>query len=305
METYLYTALILLAVLGIFRWVVGRWVVPRWVIWGVSVMVLLGVERLYSDAHAILRMVVICTTLLALMKGIVYSEWNRQTGGALSWCRWLMFSALWFGMDPSVWKGERRQLSWKKDFFIGMSCLLVGWGICIVLVKYEVSSLVAVFIPMSLAFHFGALRLLTAFWRFCGFPVRALFRNPLVSRGLADFWSARWNIPFSQMMVRSVRRPLLGQLGHRGSMLAVFLASGFFHELAITVPVQSGYGRPSLYFALHGVMTILEQDTWPLWLKKFIALVMVVVPLPLLFPEEFTNEVILPCLSVAGGWLFN
>ena len=309
MELYFYTVLIILCILVVARWAIDTWQIPRPILWLIPAAILFGVDRMHSDTHVILRMVVICTTLLALMKGIVYAEWRRQTGdqigGSLSWPRWMMFSALWFGMDPAAWQGKRRKLNWKHDFYTGLTCMLVGWVVCILLVKLEVYYLVAVFIPMSLAFHFGALRLLTAFWRRCGFPVRPLFRNPLVSNGLADFWSARWNISFSQMMARSVRRPLVGRLGQKGSIFAVFIASGILHELAITVPVQEGYGRPFVYFLLHGVIVLIEKDSWPIWLKKLITLTMVVVPLPLLFPEKFTHEIILPCLSFAGGWLFN
>ncbi len=303
MELYLYTGLIILGILVLARGVIGRWLIPRPILWLVPAVILIGIDRMHTDTHVILRMIVICTTLLALMKGIVYAEWTRQTGGQLSWPRWMMFSALWFGMDPAAWQGKRRKLSWKGDFYTGLTCMVIGWGICILLAKFEVVHLVAVFIPMSLAFHFGALRLLTAFWRLCGFPVRPLFRNPLVSRGLADFWSARWNISFSQMMARAVRRPLVGRLGQKGSILAVFVASGLLHELAITLPVQSGHGRPFIYFLLHGVVVLIEKDTWPVWLKKIITLLLVVVPLPLLFPEKFTQEIILPCLTLAGGWL--
>lgn len=305
MEIYIYTAIILAIIIGGAFWVIDTWTVPRALLWIVSAVILLGVEHLHTDTHVILRMVILCTTLLALMKGIVYAEWKRQTGNRLSWSRWLMFAVLWFGMDPAAWCGKRRRLSWKKDFLTGFACMITGWGICILLVKLEVNYLVAVFIPMSLAFHFGALRLLTAFWRFCGFPVRPLFRNPLVSTGLADFWSARWNISFSQMMARTVRRPLVARWGNKGSIFAVFLASGILHELAITVPVQDGYGRPFIYFLLHGLVVLLEKDSWPLWWKRLMTLVLVVVPLPLLFPEKFTHEIILPCLSFAGGWFFN
>lgn len=305
MELYIYTLLIIAGILICSRWVIDAWRVPRLILWLVYGFILFGVERMHIETHVILRMIVICTTLLALMKGIVYAEWRRQTGGQLTWGRWLMFSALWFGMDPTAWQGKRKKVSWKGDFYTGMTCVIVGWGVSILLVKFEVSHLVAVFIPMSLAFHFGALRLLTAFWRLCGFPVRPLFRNPLESRGLADFWSARWNISFSQMMARAVRRPLVDRLGQKGSIFAVFVASGLLHELAITVPVQSGYGRPFIYFLLHGAMVLIEKDTWPVWLKRSITLLLVVVPLPLLFPEKFTQEIILPCLTLAGGWLLN
>jgi len=106
---------------------------------------------------------------------------------------------------------------------------------------------------MSLAFHFGVLRLLTGFWRMQGFPVRVLFRNPLVMCGFRDFWGKRWNLAYSQMMARTVKKPLTPLIGEKWSMFVVFVFSGLVHELAITVPVGSGYGLPTAFFIVHGV----------------------------------------------------
>ena len=130
-----------------------------------------------------------------------------------------------------------------------------------------------------------------------GIPVRPLFRNPLVSRGLADFWAKRWNLSFSQMMARIVQRPLRAKFGKKPALFAVFLGSGLLHELAITLPVQSGYGLPTLYFTLHGIMVLLEKKTWPLCFSRIWALLLVAAPLPLLFPALFTEEVIQFTLS--------
>lgn len=301
MSLCFYTILVLLIILLGGRWVIGQWNVSRMTLWAAFIVVMLGIDYVHRDTHMILRMVVLCSTLLVLMKCIVYAEWSRQTDGQMTWMRWMMFSMLWFGMDPNPWQMKRRKLSWRSDFIIGLTCLVAGWGTCFLLVHLGVSQLIAVFMAMSIAFHFGLLRLLTAFWRFCGYPVRPLFRNPLKSNGLADFWAARWNIAFSQMMARTVKRPLASHLGKRWSMFAVFLASGIFHELAITVPVQSGYGGPLTYFLLHGAIVRVERDGWPIWQKRVVTLILVVVPLPLLFPEKFTQEVILPCLNFLGG----
>ncbi|MGJ8677741.1 MAG: MBOAT family protein [Akkermansiaceae bacterium] len=301
MNLVIYTTIVWLIIILGAQFIHSKWQVPRLLVWFISGLVLWAMERLHADTHYILRMVVLCTTMLALMKGVVYAEWTRQTGGKLTCGRWLMFAILWFGMDPAAWKGARRKLSWKGDFAIGVSCLLIGWVICIVLVKLGVTNIIIVFIPMSMAFHFGALRLLTAFWRRCGFPVRTLFRNPLASKGLADFWSARWNLSFSQMMARAVKRPIDEKLGQKAAVFTVFLASGLLHELAITIPVKAGYGMPFLYFLIHGMMVLLEKDSWPLWLKRGLTLLFVVAPLPLLFPDVFTNEIILPFLKMVAG----
>jgi len=280
---------------------VSRWQVPRCLLWVIAAGVFFGVEQWHSASHPMIRMVLLCGAMLVLMKVIVYAEWRRQTRGRLPMHRWVLFSLLWAGMNPGAFQGDRREIRWRFDFYAGLGYLLAGLGSCVLLAYLEVYVLVAMFIGLSLSFHFGVLRITTSFWRFVGFPVRPLFRNPLVSRDVSDFWSTRWNISFSQMIARTVRRPLIGFLGTRGSMFAVFLVSGIFHELVITVPVKGGYGMPTLYFLIHGIAVVTEKDTWPDWVKKLMALFLVVIPLPLLFPEKFTQEIIMPCLTFTAG----
>jgi len=280
---YLYSFLLALAFLAI-----SRMVSKRCVLWLGMLTVLASVHVLHLTDPPFARMIVICSVLLICMKGIVLAEW----GGYLTWPRWFIFTFLWFGMEPTAFTAKKRKLKWKKDALIGLSCLLVGLALSVVVANSETTVILMMFVPLSIAFHYGALRLLAAFWRLQGVAVRPLFRNPLACRGLADFWSKRWNLSFSQMMARAVQRPLTPRLGKRGALFVVFLASGLLHELAITVPVQAGYGLPTLYFILHGIFVLLEKDHWPLWLKRGIALILVAAPLPILFPAEFTEHVI-------------
>ena len=77
----------------------------------------------------------------------------------------------------------------------------------------------------------------------------------------------------------------------------VFIISGLLHEVAITLPVQSGFGLPTPYFAMHGVLMIFEKK-WNRPLGKVVALLLVILPLNLLFPPAFQTEVIERCLNV-------
>lgn len=79
--------------------------------------------------------------------------------------------------------------------------------------------------------------------------------------------------------------------------MAVFLASGLLHELAITLPVRSGFGLPTLYFVLHGALVLLEKRRGRDF-GKIPALLAIVLPLGLLFPPEFQNEVIVRCFGI-------
>ncbi len=79
--------------------------------------------------------------------------------------------------------------------------------------------------------------------------------------------------------------------------MAIFVASGVLHELAITLPVRSGFGLPTVYFTLHGVLTLLEKKRGRPY-GKIPALLAVILPLGLLFPPAFQSEVIARCLGV-------
>jgi alginate O-acetyltransferase complex protein AlgI len=79
--------------------------------------------------------------------------------------------------------------------------------------------------------------------------------------------------------------------------MAVFVGSGILHELAITLPVQAGFGLPTLYFTLHGILTILEKRLARPF-GRWMALGSVMLPLGVLFPPAFQSEVIARCLNV-------
>ena len=273
------------------RWLGNR--APRALVWILVITALAVMHFIALDEPSFLRMVLLCSVLMAGMKWIVYREWASEKR-SLTWCRWWMFSALWFGMDPTAFQGSvRKNLEWKSHAITGASCLLVGLLGTAVCYLYHVENILPLFIAMSVGFHFGALRLLTAFWRMIGFPVRTLFRNPLVLRGFRDFWGKRWNLAYSQMMARAVKKPLAPIIGERWSLFAVFLVSGLLHELAITVPVGAGYGLPTLFFIVHGIFATVERRDSLLMALACGALL--IAGLPYLFGGQFVQEIIYPC----------
>lgn len=246
-------------------------------------------------ADPIARMVGICCVLLGTMKGLVYAEWAR--GRSLPIHRYLVFSFAWFGMDPGTFRVRREGLSWRRDLGWGIALMIVGtlgaWLVWVV----QWRQILVMFLPMSLGFHFGALRVMKACLRAAGFPVRTLFPNLLEAQGIGDFWSKRWNVGYSQMMQRVVGRPLEAKFGSSPGVMAVFVASGLLHELAITLPVQNGYGLPTAYFVLHGALALIERSSGRSFGKVF-ALLTVMLPLGMLFPPAFQEEVIARCLHV-------
>lgn len=257
------------------------------------------------ESHPVARMVGICFVLLAGLKGLVFIEWRaeRPQKNTLPLGAYLLFALCWFGMNPGAFRQRRRGLRWRSDVWIGLVCMLLGTLGAWLVWHMEWRQVFIVFFPMSLGFHFGALRVLKGVFRACGYPVRTLFPNLFSAQGVADFWRRCWNVSYSQMMVRIVGRPLGKVLG-RGQekprseiiLLAIFLGSGLLHELAITLPARAGYGLPTCYFSLHGGFIFIERFLSP-WMRRVFVALAVVLPLGFLFPSHFQEEVLWPCLS--------
>lgn len=262
-----------------------------------------GADFTLAGNDPILRMVGICCVLLGGMKGLVYAEWAGTK--KLPLARYGVFALLWFGMDPGSFRTRRGGLGWKPDVMVGLALMLAGTLGAWLVWAMGWRQILVMFIPMSVGFHFGALRVLKGGLRAAGYPVRTLFTNVLETHGLGDFWSRRWNTGYSQMMQRIVGRPVKKLAGPNAGLMAIFLASGVLHELAITLPVRAGFGLPTLYFAIHGVLTLLESKLGRPF-GKIPTLLLVALPLGLLFPPAFQSEVISRCLGVfdlvAGRW---
>jgi len=263
--------------------------------WLVLAAVTAGADFALSGNDPLCRMIGICCVLLGGMKGLVYAEWAGTE--RLPIPRYTVFAFFWFGMDPASFRNRREGLSWKGDVKLGLLLMLAGTlGVWLVWAM-EWRLIFLMFLPMSLGFHFGALRVLKGALRVAGFPVRTLFPNVLETRGIGDFWSRRWNVGYSQMMQRLVGRPVEMLAGANAGMMAVFTASGLLHELAITLPVRSGFGLPTVFFTSHGILAVLEK-----WrgrpFGKIPAFLAVILPLGLLFPPGFQTGVIARCLEI-------
>lgn len=258
-------------------------------------MLVMNAHLALMDQDPFTRMVGICCVLLASMKGLVYAEWACTDKLPLS--RYAVFSFCWFGMDPGTFRFKNRNLRCSDDIAIGCILTLIGLLGSWLVANLGWQNIVVMFIPLSIGFHFGVLRLLKGTLRYFGFPVRTLFPNPLETTGIADFWSRRWNVGYSQMMQRLVGRPVEAIAGKSAGVMAVFIGSGLLHEIAITLPVMSGFGLPTLYFTLHGILTLLEKKrNRPI--GKIPTLICVILPMGWLFPEAFQIEVIEKCLGV-------
>jgi len=149
----------------------------------------------------------------------------------------------WFGMDPRPfgrrWSPRGAAARWSAapaDCAAGAVLIVIAnalgarWATLLLLVG------------ISLVLHFGLFTLSTAAFRTAGCRCRLLFDAPLRARTLDEFWSRRWNTGFAEMMALCVQRPLARTVGRRRALLAAFGLSGLLHEVAISLPVQAGFG---------------------------------------------------------------
>ena len=241
---------------------------------------------------AILRMLVLIAVTFVAMKIVVVAV----TGTRLTPRQWLAFAG-WFGMRPAVF--TRRGDGEEAPVARGLAAIAAGAALLLVAraVESPVLTSAIALVALSLILHFGIIDVATAVYRRRGWPVNEPFRNPLASRSLTEFWSRRWNVGFSEMIAVTVHRPVRRIAGETAGLFASFLASGLLHEIAISAPVNAGYGLPTLYFLLHGALVAVERR-YPRVVSRPWTIFWLVAPLPVLFHPPFLRGVVWPLVGL-------
>ncbi|MFL5245613.1 MAG: wax synthase family protein [Gemmataceae bacterium] len=288
----------------------------RWAAWLLLVAATVVVERLSSEEPAGFRMVALILVLLWSMKTVVSVEAQADGQPHLGALPWLAFAVGWLGMRPAIFARLRRSPLPGAGKLLAAGAVNVLGGICLmVLARWAVEggtihdqiparflATVPFLVGLSFILHFGLINLSAGFWRLWGVDARPLFKAPLASRSLTEFWGKRWNLAFVEMTAIAIYRPLRSRLGRPLAMFAAFLFSGLLHEMAISVPVKAGFGLPSLYFALHGLLVLvegrLERSGFSIkrlgWWSRVWTLGWLAIPLPLLFHWPFLRGVVWP-----------
>ena len=307
----------LLAIIVVLGFGVAR-VRPLWLArlfaWVLVLAGVAGAERWNAQEPAGFRMLAIIGALLYGMKAVVSVEVQAHGARPLSIGRWLGFAALWPGMRPGPFaRRAQAPLPGAGQLLLGGSArlltglaLVVGARLCWALTSSRLLATPPLLIGISLIVHFGAFDILTAAWRWRGVDCQRLFRAPLRSTNLREFWGRRWNLAFSEMTAIAIYQPLVRIGGRRPALAASFLGSGLLHELAISVPVRAGYGLPLAYFMIHGVLMTVEArlakanrpiDRVP-WIGRVWTLTWLLVPLPILFHRPFLAGVVWPLIGL-------
>jgi len=288
--------------------------------WLMAAVSVLSCHWICAGEPAGYRMFVLIVTLLCGMKAVVAVESHARGKDRPGVICWLSFCLGWLGMRIEVFRdlGRCCRCDWLDYVRKGSVRLITGILFCCG--AYVLSRLPADVLPpvpqkilvsfilsagFSLIIHFGLINLAAGFWRRTGADCRSLFRAPLESCSLREFWGRRWNLGFSEMTSLGVYRPLRSCLGSQGAMFVSFLFSGLLHELAISVPVMACFGLPLCYFALHGcgmlVETYLERRGFRFEDHRVFSRVWtagwLILPLPVLFPEPFLREILWPLIE--------
>jgi alginate O-acetyltransferase complex protein AlgI len=222
---------------------------------------------------------------------LVYLVFKAMTTRRLAFGRAVGYWTLWPGMDARPFVDTRPAsgpglMAWGVvKMALGAACLTLRTGCPVV-------DVLLVFAGIGLLVHFGICDVLAGFWRARGVAVERLFVNPAASRSLGEFWGRRWNLAFHAVARDFVFRPAARRWGPAVGILAAFFFSGLLHELLLSVPVGGGYGLPTGYFMLHGLLVLAERK-WALTGRAW-TLFWVLAPAPLLFHPWFVRAIIWP-----------
>ena len=282
--------------------------------WLMLVGTVLAMHFIFINADPVIRMLAIIATTFTGMKVISVTEGYKNKALKLTFIQWLVYAIGWAGMRAQPFEtlgAPALPNAWHMIHFgitrviAGLLLILLAHGILLLhlpgMTTYIIVSIVLL-IGLSLVLHFGLLNISAGAWRLCGVNTYPLFRQPAKSLSLTEFWSKRWNIAFSEMTSVAIFRPLKNKIGSAGALVAGFAFSGILHELALSVPVNSGYGLPLLYFVIQGGLVLLEKalthrGTHFLQNKAMAHIWVffwIVIPAPLLFHTAFITKVVWP-----------
>jgi len=286
--------------------------------WVFMIAVLVCTFLLFRHEHPALLMLAIIAVTFTAMKPIPAIADYRGKPIALTLKQWLTFALAWAGMRaqpfenldtpplpnalPNIRFGLSRLLA--GTLLIALAILLAHC-IHITNISYSLISCILL-IGLSFILHFGLLSISTGTLRRRGVNVGLLFKSPAKANSLSEFWGRRWNLAFSEMTSVAVFRPLKKHVGAGWALLASFTFSGLLHEVALGLPVNSGYGLPTLYFLMQGILVLVEkrwlQNSFMLnspLLSKIWTFCWIVLPAPLLFHTQFIKQVVWPLTGLS------
>lgn len=268
----------------------------------------------FVDASPLILMLLYIVSTFWSLKLVVANN-HLGRSNRLTFIQWCVFCYGWFGMNPSPFKYFPDKAFPDYLFHIKKGILRIVIGFLLINMAHWYHSNsnqnIAInyithtcyLVGLSLILHFGILNINTGLLKMKGVNVSVLFNNPIKSKTLQEFWSRRWNLAFVELTTLAVLRPLRKQYGQKIAFWVSYIFSGLLHELAISLPVRSGYGLPFLYFIIQATLIlgvekyIIKSDTGHI--KRLVwLLICLFVPMPILFHQPFIKGVVLPLVDL-------
>ena len=207
--------------------------------------------------------------------------------------------------SPPLPKAKEMILKGLSRITIGIILIILAHTVLTIHLNKQLSIIIIsiiLLVAFSFILHFGILAISAGILQFVGIKTYYLFNSPLKSKKLSEFWSKRWNVAFSEMTTLTVYRPFKERIGIKVAFFAAFIFSGLLHEMAISLPVNKGFGLPSIYFLIQAMVIFLEEVLFrknitffkkgliAKWWIRF----WVIAPAPILFHYSFIKEIIWP-----------
>jgi Membrane bound O-acyl transferase family len=253
----------------------------------------------------------ITSTFLTLKIVVAHNHLEKEK--SLNFLQWCVFCYCWFGMNPRPFTSFPAAPLPGYGSYIkkGVSRIIFGM-ILIQIANYILSQVpgnqyhfivhLLYLVALSLILHFGMLNISTGMLRRMGINVTGLFKDPIKSKSLQEFWSKRWNIAFVELTTIAVLRPLKIKYGPKIAFWSSYFFSGLLHELAISLPVNAGFGKPFAYFIIQAILIMVVEKhivktnrgnfIQKLWLLSCLFL-----PIFLLFHRQFIQGVVIPLIN--------
>ena len=244
------------------------------------------------------RMIALILVLLTGMKVVMATNYPALE---FTFLKWFLYCFTWVGMNPEIFFKHRSTPN-QSLLYRGLLFFITGLLLLLLLrfgfnpdsvpegFMYYVLSLVLL-VALSQVLHFGLLNISAWCFQILKYPAYSLFRDPLRAESLRDFWGKRWNLAFTEMTSVAVYRPLSKRTTAAQALLFSFIFSGLLHEVALSLPVKTGYGLPLLYFAIQLMLIIIEEKVIKRKPGKIWVILGLILPLPILFHPAIMKAV--------------
>lgn len=263
-----------------------------WLCWLFPLTSVILIHIYTGDESLLFRMIGLILVLLIGMKVVMARQYEHLN---FTFGKWFLYCFTWVGMNPEIFFKKRispdRSLLYRGAMFflIGLTIILtfrflfdskftpnglLFYGLSLVLL-----------IAFSMMLHFGLLNISAWVLQCLKYPAYSLFREPLKSESLRDFWGKRWNLAFTEMTSVLIFRPLSKSYSATLALALSFLFSGLLHEVALSFSVDKGYGLPTLYFIIQFLLIVAEEKVWKRKPGKVWVIFSLLLPLPLLFNQ--------------------